>query len=118
MRAGQPTRRSSASSRNDDDAALRTPSLPLDLPELPSAMFGLYKALYDYAPQDPETELALAEDQVLYILDKEDAECVSARPAFPLSPSPAQPISGPTEAASPSRAAPPRRRACPDRPLA
>lgn len=42
-------------------------------------MLGLYKALYDYVPQDPETELPLSEDQVIYILDKEDPECVSPR---------------------------------------
>jgi len=44
-------------------------------PSPPSlAMFGVYKALYDYTPQDPETELALVEGQVLYILVKEDEE--------------------------------------------
>jgi hypothetical protein len=43
-------------------------------------MLGLYKALYDYEPQDPETELALTEDQAIYILDKEDPECVRRRP--------------------------------------
>lgn len=37
-------------------------------------MFGVYKALYDYTPQDPETELPLVEGQVLYILVKEDEE--------------------------------------------
>ncbi|CED82923.1 Src homology-3 domain [Phaffia rhodozyma] len=42
-------------------------------------MFGLYKALYDYTPQDPETELALAEDQELYIIDKEDDQWWKAK---------------------------------------
>lgn len=39
-------------------------------------MIGVFKALYDYTPQDPENELALVEDQILYILDQDDAECV------------------------------------------
>ncbi|KAL7414783.1 hypothetical protein BDY24DRAFT_384558 [Mrakia frigida] len=42
-------------------------------------MFGVYKALYDYTPQDPETELALVEGQVLYILVKEDEEWWKAK---------------------------------------
>lgn len=46
-------------------------------------MLGLYKALYDYAPQDPETELPLTEDQAIYILDKEDPEYVPAAPSLP-----------------------------------
>lgn len=50
-------------------------------------MLGLYKALYDYAPQDPETELALEEGQVVYVLDKEDAEYVPiSYPPFRLAP--------------------------------
>ncbi|WVN87949.1 uncharacterized protein L203_103146 [Cryptococcus depauperatus CBS 7841] len=38
------------------------------------AYVAVAKALYDYTPQDPETELAFAEDQILYIIDKEDDE--------------------------------------------
>jgi hypothetical protein len=42
-----------------------------------SSMFGLYKALYDYTPQDVENELALTEEtSVLYVLDKEDDQYV------------------------------------------
>ena len=53
----------------------RAVELPPTVSLLPfSAMFGVYKALYDYTPQDPETELPLVEGQVLYILVKEDEE--------------------------------------------
>jgi hypothetical protein len=34
------------------------------------------KALYDYDAQDPDGELSFKEDQILYIIDKEDDECV------------------------------------------
>lgn len=37
-------------------------------------MWAVCKALYDYTPQDPETELALKEDEIVYILDKEDEQ--------------------------------------------
>jgi actin cytoskeleton-regulatory complex protein SLA1 len=33
---------------------------------------AIAKALYDYSAQDPEGELSFKEDQVLYIIDKED----------------------------------------------
>lgn len=46
-------------------------------------MLGLYKSLYDYTPQDPETELALTEDAILYVLDKEDEQYVLAPSRFP-----------------------------------
>lgn len=32
------------------------------------------KALYDYTAQDPETELSLKEDDVVYVIEKEDEE--------------------------------------------
>ena len=32
------------------------------------------KALYAYDAQDPETELSFDEDQILYVIEKEDAE--------------------------------------------
>src|SRR5687768_17248984 len=35
------------------------------------------KALYDYDAQDPDGELSFKEDQILYIIDKEDDECVN-----------------------------------------
>ena len=38
------------------------------------AYVAVVKSLYDYAAQDPETELSLKEDQVLYIIEKEDEE--------------------------------------------
>lgn len=40
------------------------------------AYVAVVKALYDYAAQDPETELALKEDQICYIIEKEDEEWV------------------------------------------
>lgn len=33
---------------------------------------AIVKALYDYEAQDPEEELSFKEDQVLYVIDKED----------------------------------------------
>lgn len=36
------------------------------------AYVAVAKALYDYAAQDPEDELSFKEDQILYIVDKED----------------------------------------------
>jgi hypothetical protein len=71
-RAGRPARPSTVSSQR---------------PVRPT-MFGVYKALYDYTPQDPETELPLVEGQVLYILVKEDEEYVDGlhlRPPLSLS---------------------------------
>jgi hypothetical protein len=38
------------------------------------AYVAVAKALYDYAAQDPETELSLKEDQLVYIIEKEDEE--------------------------------------------
>jgi hypothetical protein len=38
------------------------------------AYVAVVKALYDYAPQDAETELALKEDDIAYIIEKEDDE--------------------------------------------
>lgn len=38
------------------------------------AYVAVAKALYDYQPQDPDTELAFNEDHILYIIDKEDDE--------------------------------------------
>ncbi len=38
------------------------------------AYVAVAKALYDYAAQDPETELSFSEDQIVYVIDKEDAE--------------------------------------------
>ncbi len=32
------------------------------------------KALFEYEAQDPETELSFSEDQVLYVIEKEDGE--------------------------------------------
>ena len=32
------------------------------------------KALYEYAAQDPETELSFGEDQIVYVIEKEDSE--------------------------------------------
>ncbi|ODO01433.1 hypothetical protein I350_06252 [Cryptococcus amylolentus CBS 6273] len=43
------------------------------------AYVAVAKALYDYAPQDPESELAFSEDQILYIVDKEDDEWWKAK---------------------------------------
>lgn len=55
----------------------RHPSLSLP-PHLSSpstmAYVAVAKALYDYQPQDPDTELAFHEDHILYIIDKEDDE--------------------------------------------
>lgn len=30
--------------------------------------------MYDYTAQDPETELSFKEDQIIYIIEKEDGE--------------------------------------------
>lgn len=38
------------------------------------AYVGVVKALYDYEAQDPEDELSFKEDQVLYLIEKEDSE--------------------------------------------
>lgn len=38
------------------------------------AYVAVVKALYDYAAQDPETELAFKEDQIIYVIEKEDDE--------------------------------------------
>ena len=38
------------------------------------AYVAVAKALYDYEAQDPETELSLKEDQILYVIEKEDDE--------------------------------------------
>lgn len=38
------------------------------------AYVAVVKALYDYAAQDPETELGLKEDQIAYVIEKEDDE--------------------------------------------
>jgi hypothetical protein len=35
---------------------------------------AIAKALYDYEAQDPENELSFKEDDVLYIIEKEDEE--------------------------------------------
>ena len=40
------------------------------------AYVAVVKALYEYAAQDPETELSLKEDQVCYVIEKEDDEWV------------------------------------------
>lgn len=38
------------------------------------AYVAVVKALYDYAAQDPETELSLKEDDIAYVIEKEDEE--------------------------------------------
>ena len=38
------------------------------------AYVAVVKALYDYSAQDPETELTFKEDQIIYVIEKEDAE--------------------------------------------
>lgn len=38
------------------------------------AYVGVVKALYDYTAQDAEDELSFAEDQILYVIEKEDDE--------------------------------------------
>jgi hypothetical protein len=38
------------------------------------AYVAVVKALYDYPAQDPETELSLKEDQLVYVIEKEDDE--------------------------------------------
>jgi hypothetical protein len=38
------------------------------------AYVAVVKALYEYAAQDPETELSLKEDGLCYIIEKEDEE--------------------------------------------
>lgn len=35
---------------------------------------AVVKALYEYTAQDPDTELSLAEDQICYVIEKEDDE--------------------------------------------
>lgn len=41
------------------------------------AYVAVVKALYEYAAQDPETELSLKEDQICYVIEKEDDEWAS-----------------------------------------
>ncbi|KIR26661.1 hypothetical protein I309_04430 [Cryptococcus deuterogattii LA55] len=43
------------------------------------AYVAVAKALYDYQPQDPDTELAFHEDHILYIIDKEDDDWWKAK---------------------------------------
>ncbi|WVQ81211.1 hypothetical protein IAT38_003333 [Cryptococcus sp. DSM 104549] len=43
------------------------------------AYVAVAKALYEYAAQDPETELSFKEDQIFYIIDKEDDEWWKAK---------------------------------------
>ncbi|ORX39089.1 hypothetical protein BD324DRAFT_587922 [Kockovaella imperatae] len=43
------------------------------------AYVAVVKSLYDYAAQDPDTELSLKEDQVLYIIEKEDEDWWKAK---------------------------------------
>lgn len=38
------------------------------------AYVAVVKALYDYTAQDPDTELSLREDQIAYVIEKEDDE--------------------------------------------
>ena len=38
------------------------------------AYVAVAKALYDYEAQDPQDELSFKEDQVLYIVQKEDEQ--------------------------------------------
>ena len=38
------------------------------------AYVAVVRSLYEYAAQDPETELSMQEDQVLYVVEKEDDE--------------------------------------------
>jgi len=38
------------------------------------AYVAVVKALYDYEAQDPEGELSFKEDQIIYVIEKEDAE--------------------------------------------
>jgi hypothetical protein len=38
---------------------------------------AIAKALYDYDAQDPAEELSFKEDQIFYVVDKEDDQCVS-----------------------------------------
>jgi hypothetical protein len=38
------------------------------------AYVAVVKALYDYTAQDPETELSLKEDDIAYVIEKEDEE--------------------------------------------
>jgi hypothetical protein len=35
---------------------------------------AVVKALYDYDAQDPKTELSFKEDQIIYVIEKEDDE--------------------------------------------
>lgn len=46
------------------------------------AYVAVAKALFEYAAQDPETELSFREDQILYVIEKEDAEWVAHIYAF------------------------------------
>lgn len=41
------------------------------------AYVAVVKALYEYLAQDAETELSLEEDQIVYVIEKEDDEWVS-----------------------------------------
>lgn len=38
------------------------------------AYVAVVKAQFEYTAQDPETELSFSEDQILYVVEKEDDE--------------------------------------------
>jgi hypothetical protein len=61
---------------------ISTATSPIAQPPLTSpapsemAYVAVVKALYDYVAQDPDGELSFSEDQIIYVVDKEDDECV------------------------------------------
>ena len=64
---------------DDLESTSQNPGNALDNPlrgqsDLAMAYVAVVKSLYDYAAQDPETELSMQEDQVLYVIEKEDDE--------------------------------------------
>jgi hypothetical protein len=47
------------------------------------AYVAVAKALYDYEAQDTETELAFKEEQLIYVIEKEDEESVQFDGRYP-----------------------------------
>lgn len=56
-------------------ARLVTHSQPLSHKSVMSYV-AIVKALYDYEAQDPAEELSFKEDQIVYVIDKEDDQYV------------------------------------------
>lgn len=76
-------RESGGSKRRETDQIATGPNLtpPFHMPDDPETYLAVLKAAYDYEPQaDAEDELAIKENQVLFLLERVDDE-LSIRPS-------------------------------------